>query len=119
MSWELAVRAIKDGIKLREKQWLPKLFIYYKPELGRFFTQNDHEYHPNFYEDNWEEYKEPKKMVKWYRPRVIWYQHKRCPEVYQIVPFEITKDKYQWLEADVKILEWEEIEAPENFEGCE
>ena len=68
------------------------------------------------------EYIEPKpvKMITWYRAKNIWDKNYVHPSVSLFQTFYKTKEEYLLkLSLNVKVIEWETIEAPETWEQCE
>lgn len=64
------------------------------------------------------------KLVTWYRPRVIWPSTSDEPTLFlnENIGFRREKETcpiYWTGSRSTRILEWEEIQAPETWEGCE
>jgi hypothetical protein len=56
------------------------------------------------------------KMITWYKPTVIWFPHTAQPERYNGNFFYKTKEEVHV--GDWKVLQWEEIQAPDNYDDC-
>lgn len=78
----------------------------------------------------YELYKEPAKLVKWYRPKIIWIAGQDSPQRTEALLIKdgeksfccFSPGKYpgNWQrQYNYKVLEWDEIEAPETSEECE
>ena len=66
-SWDLCVRAITEGIKIRATTWVKDYYIYYKD--GKWITTDGLYQKPSFNSSDltdydWEEYKEKPKKIK-------------------------------------------------------
>ena len=57
------------------------------------------------------------KMITWYRPYIVWDQKKSQPQYSQYNNFYKTKEEVTLLNYQ-KVLQWEEILAPDNYEDC-
>jgi len=57
----------------------------------------------------------PPKLVKWYRPKVVWYDGRSRPEHWLGSEFYLSKEDWQDDFPHLKILVWGDIEAPETF----
>jgi hypothetical protein len=63
------------------------------------------------------------KMIKWYRPKVVWLEGKNEPQIANDARFysekKIQRPETIGFGRKIKVLEWEVMEAPENWEQCE
>ena len=68
----------------------------------------------------WKLHEPEPKLVKWYKPRVVWEAGISHPRESGGWSFYKTKDKHLWFSKPevVKVLEWEEREFPETWEDC-
>lgn len=123
MSWIVAARAINEGIKIKMdcNNWSDNCYIVYGKESDEWFDERGKVYNnPNFTAFKWEEYKEPKKLIKWYRAEVVWWNGASEPQYQVTYKFYKTKeDKGHGLIENAKVIKWQEIEAPETWEQCE
>ena len=117
-----ALIAYAQGKKVRGTRWPPNHYYYIDPKTNRPRSQaGEEEYYTQLsYENTYEIYKEPIKLVPWYRPKIIWYSHDRFPRFNDsIVHYNRSKDLIDhFIDGEgIKVLEWEEMEAPEYYEG--
>ena len=68
LGYKMAVRAVEDGIRIRRKSWEEGQWFVWSDAQKCFFTDSgDHVMQTaaiRLYEDDWEEYKEPKRWIK-------------------------------------------------------
>lgn len=134
ISYELAAKAIKEpGFRIRKKGWYESYYVYIEkictsdPSIFYLVWKDEkgNNCNPNFLIDNgnnWEPYVEKPKMVKWYRPRVIWFSDQPRPIHWKPLQFHTSQDLDNFFfkcDQDVKVLEWEEKEFPATYEECE
>lgn len=59
----------------------------------------------------------PKDLVTWYSPRIVWFEKAARPQRIEH-RFYKTKEEYTTNFGKV-VLDWETIQAPKNWEGCQ
>lgn len=124
-NYRLANLAIVNGIKIRPIEWAPYTYIRFNELCDGWdycnTKANITEAHkPSFNSGTWVEYIDPAELVKWYRPRVVWFKNDNKPEIVvdpQHSYFSRSKDSFK---TDVyKVIEWDTIEAPKTWNGIE
>jgi len=72
--------------------------------------------------------KDKSKKITWYRPSVIWKFGNKLPNKASHIKLSLRASKEQWLDDDglmelddgiYKVIDWETVEAPDNWEQCE
>jgi len=60
-------------------------------------------------------------LVDWYRPRVVWSVHDSSPKTSDMREFHKDMKTTNWglYSEEILVLEWETIQAPESWEGCD
>lgn len=118
----LAKARLEPGLKIKDKDWRPDRYVYWSTEKDCWLDENSNGLFLNIYHINhfdWELYKKPQKLVKWYRPAVIWNKNTKEPRFVGL-NYKTTKTLSNWcLHPNSKVLKWDEIEAPETWEQCE
>ena len=118
-NYRLAARAIDEGIKIRHVEWGKDNYIAYHALTDKFYNDDNSLETPSFNGGAWQEYKEPAKLVTWYRPRVVWREKSASPYIAYDLLFRRNQDSSNWFTCvgeKFKVLEWESIQAPETYE---
>lgn len=117
-SWEVLAKAINEpGTKICYESWDVGYYMYYVHNVG-FKDKDGESCDPAIYMGRWQLYKEPAKLVEWFRPKVVWFHCHKMPWHHSSAKFYKEKDIKLWADSECKVLEWETIMAPETYEEC-
>jgi len=124
IGWDALELARKTpNLRFVYEDWCPDSYLFFD-ESG-FCKDDDGTKHtlPCYLlsKEGWRLEKPEPKIIKWYRPKVVWYEDEPSPCVLRDNDrkdrYHDNKDLINWSALEYKVLEWEEKEFPETWDA--
>lgn len=106
-----------DGQRYKHISWDQSEYVEYKSKEDRWVMNNSKDFSAEIeIFDEFVEINNDFKIIKWYKPDIIWLTNKDKPEDYK-GDYYSSKDLLNWFSKpeEVKVIRWIEIDACDNW----